>query len=321
MQPLIRIPVFRFIVPSPGSWSIHTTSSASTCRLQSIIDADDYKNNVDDHDVPMVMLESELLNEVEVTIPSDDDDDDDDEVDDIEPDQTSSSQTEHECLCDVLYHIGCTIIILMKSEIDYSPVGDYSEAVQCIVEKVFWCFVGFMKKARHNFRLDEVGIRRQLNTVSKIIKYKDSHLYRHLEKLEAEDCFFVYKMVLVLFRRELSFEQTLCLWEVMWADQAAIRAGIGEFAWSRIRQRAPPTDDLLLYAIAALALYHTLPLEYITVPKLLNKLQGEASPTTVRKLIDKMAQDGYVEPGSSRRLGKRVVHSDLTKKINYLPRF
>ncbi|GFP96409.1 horma domain-containing protein 1 [Phtheirospermum japonicum] len=62
------------------------------------------------------------------------------------------------------------------------------------------------------------------------------------------------------------------------------------------------------------ALYHTLPLEYITVPKLQNKLQGEASPTTVRKLIDKMAQDGYVEPGSSRRLGKRVVHSELTKK-------
>ncbi|KAL3649884.1 HORMA domain [Castilleja foliolosa] len=62
------------------------------------------------------------------------------------------------------------------------------------------------------------------------------------------------------------------------------------------------------------ALYHTLPLEYITVPKLQNKLQGEASPTTVRKLIDKMARDGYIEPGSSRRLGKRVVHSDVTKK-------
>ena len=58
-------------------------------------------------------------------------------------------------------------------------------------------------------------------------------------------------MVVVLFRRELTFEQTNCLWEVMWADQAAIRAGIGKSAWSRIRQRAPPTDDLLLYAIAA----------------------------------------------------------------------
>ncbi|GFP80524.1 serine/arginine-rich splicing factor sr45a [Phtheirospermum japonicum] len=213
-----------------------------------------------------------------------------------------------------------------KSKNYYSPVGDYSEAVQCVVEKVFWCFVGFMKKAHHNFRLDEAGIRRQLNTISKTIKYKDSHLYRHLKKLKADDCFFVYRMVVVLFRRELSFEQTLCLWEVMWADQAAIRAGIGKSAWSRIRQRAPPTDDLLfsvrgeeignekmtvildLQQIAfknddrqmivvaqngktgnmsvdsmyMKALYHILPLEYITVPKLLNKFQGEASPTTVR---------------------------------------
>ncbi|KAL4281289.1 hypothetical protein GQ457_03G014740 [Hibiscus cannabinus] len=120
--------------------------------------------------------------------------------------------------------------------------------------KAFWCFVGFMKKARHNFRLDEMGIRRQLNIVSKIIKCKDSHLYRHLEKVQAEDCSFVYRMVLVLFRRELTFEQTICLWEVMWADQAAIRAGIGKSAWSKIRQKAPPTDDLLLYAIAALVL-------------------------------------------------------------------
>nr|GEY79047.1 GTPase-activating protein GYP7-like isoform X2 [Tanacetum cinerariifolium] len=37
----------------------------------------------------------------------------------------------------------------------------------------------------------------------------------------------------------------------MWADQAAIRAGISKSAWNKIRQRAPPTEDLLLYAIAA----------------------------------------------------------------------
>jgi hypothetical protein len=31
--------------------------------------------------------------------------------------------------------------------------------------EAFWCFVGFMKKARQNFRVDEVGITRQLNKV------------------------------------------------------------------------------------------------------------------------------------------------------------
>ncbi|KAF8089947.1 hypothetical protein N665_0493s0008 [Sinapis alba] len=118
--------------------------------------------------------------------------------------------------------------------------------------EAFWCFVGFMKKARQNFRVDEVGITRQLNIVSKIIKSKDSQLYKHLEKVKAEDCFFVYRMVLVMLRRELTLEQTLFLWEVIWADQAAVRDGICKSSWSsRIKHQAPPTDDLLLYAIAA----------------------------------------------------------------------
>ncbi|XP_010515280.1 PREDICTED: GTPase-activating protein gyp7-like isoform X2 [Camelina sativa] len=154
--------------------------------------------------------------------------------------------------------------------------------------EVFWCFVGFMKKARHNFRLDEVGIRRQLNIVSKIIKSKDSQLYRHLEKLQAEDCFFVYRMVVVMFRRELTLDQTLCLWEVMWADQAAIRAGMGKSAWSRIRQRAPPTDDLVLYAIAASVLQRRKLIieKYNSMDEILRECHSMAGQLDVWKLLD-----------------------------------
>ncbi|XVF12879.1 hypothetical protein REPUB_Repub08aG0158000 [Reevesia pubescens] len=161
-----------------------------------------------------------------------------------------------------------------------SVVEDDSEA--------FWCFVGFMKRARHNFRLDEVGIRRQLNIVSKIIKCKDIHLYRHLEKLQAEDCFFVYRMVVVLFRRELNFEQTLCLWEVMWADQAAIRASIAKSAWGRMRLRAPPTDDLLLYAIAACVLQRRKLIieKYSSMDEILRECNSMSGHLDVWKLLD-----------------------------------
>lgn len=62
------------------------------------------------------------------------------------------------------------------------------------------------------------------------------------------------------------------------------------------------------------ALYYALPMDYVTVPKLLNKLEGEANQTSVRKLIDKMVRDGFVEAQSNGRLGKRVVHSDLTEQ-------
>ncbi|KAK2981919.1 hypothetical protein RJ640_019139 [Escallonia rubra] len=181
---------------------------------------------------------------------------------------------------------------LYDSEIGYCQgMSDLLSPIISVMEKdheAFWCFVGFMKKARHNFRLDEVGIRRQLNMVSKIIKGKDSNLYRHLEKLQAEDCFFVYRMVVVLFRRELNFEQTLCLWEVMWADQAAIRAGIAKSARGRMRLRAPPTDDLLLYAIAACVLQRRKLIieKYSSMDEIFRECNSMAGHLDVWKLLD-----------------------------------
>ncbi|XP_038678563.1 small G protein signaling modulator 2-like isoform X2 [Tripterygium wilfordii] len=196
-----------------------------------------------------------------------------------------------------IYHAARLVAILeayalYDPEIGYCQgMSDLLSPIISIVEEdheAFWCFVAFMKRARHNFRLDEVGIRRQLNIVSKIIKCKDIHLYRHLEKLQAEDCFFVYRMVVVLFRRELSFEQTLCLWEVMWADQAAIRAGIAKSAWGRMRLRAPPTEDLLLYAIAACVLQkRKLIIEkYNGLDEIMRECNSMAGHLDVWKLLD-----------------------------------
>ncbi|KAG0501230.1 hypothetical protein HPP92_001302 [Vanilla planifolia] len=197
----------------------------------------------------------------------------------------------------MIYHASRLVAVLeayamRDPEIGYCQgMSDLLSPILSVMEEdadAFWCFVGFMKKARHNFRLDEFGIRRQLGIVSKIIKFKDPHLYRHLEKLQAEDCFFVYRMVVVLFRRELNFEQTLCLWEVMWADQAAIRAGFGKSAWARIRMRAPPTDDLLLYAIAACVLQRRkLIIErYNSMDEILRECNNMAGHLDVWKLLD-----------------------------------
>ncbi|RDY05439.1 hypothetical protein CR513_10720, partial [Mucuna pruriens] len=190
------------------------------------------------------------------------------------------------------------LVAILEAYALYDPEIGYCQGMSDLLSPIvsvipedheaFWCFVGFMKKARQNFRLDEVGIRRQLDIVAKIIKFKDSHLFRHLQKLQAEDCFFVYRMVVVLFRRELTFEQTLCLWEVMWADQAAIRAGIGKSAWSRIRQRAPPTDDLLLYAIAASVLQRRKLIieKYSSMDEIIKECNGMAGHLDVWKLLD-----------------------------------
>ncbi|PWA94275.1 rab-GTPase-TBC domain-containing protein [Artemisia annua] len=196
-----------------------------------------------------------------------------------------------------IYHAARLVSILEAYALHDSEIGycqgmsDLLSPIISVMEddsEAFWCFVGFMKKARHNFRLDEVGIRRQLNIVSKIIKGKDSQFYKHLVELQAEDCFFVYRMVVVLFRRELSFEQTLCLWEVMWADQTAIRAGITKSAWGRMRLRAPPTDDLLLYAIAACVLQRRKLIieKYSSMDEILRECNSMAGHLDVWKLLD-----------------------------------
>ncbi|XP_022893051.1 GTPase-activating protein gyp7-like isoform X1 [Olea europaea var. sylvestris] len=197
----------------------------------------------------------------------------------------------------MIYH-AARLIAILEAYALYDPETGYCQGMSDLLSPIisvisddhvaFWCFVGFMRKARHNFRLDEMGIRRQLKIVSKIIKGKDSHLYKHLEKLQAEDCFFVYRMVVVLFRRELTFEQTLCLWEVMWADQAAIRAGIGRSTWGRMRLRAPPTDDLLLYAIAASVLQKRKLIveKYSSMDEIMRECNGMTGHLDVWKLLD-----------------------------------
>jgi meiosis-specific protein HOP1 len=52
----------------------------------------------------------------------------------------------------------------------------------------------------------------------------------------------------------------------------------------------------------------------VSVGKLHGKLDGEASQNMVRKLIEKMVQDGYVKNSANRRLGKAVIHSEVTNR-------
>ncbi|XP_004310076.1 PREDICTED: HORMA domain-containing protein 1-like [Fragaria vesca subsp. vesca] len=75
-------------------------------------------------------------------------------------------------------------------------------------------------------------------------------------------------------------------------------------------EKSPNANDHLYMK----ALYHVLPMQYVSIAKLQNKLGGEANQNTVRKMIDRMAREGFVETKGNRRLGKRVLHSDITKK-------
>ncbi|KAM1171055.1 hypothetical protein ACFX15_020893 [Malus domestica] len=77
-----------------------------------------------------------------------------------------------------------------------------------------------------------------------------------------------------------------------------------------VADRTPKVNDLMYMKV----LYHALPMQYVTVTKLQNKLGGEVNQTTVRKFIDKMAREGFLEAKGNRRLGKRVIRSEIAEK-------
>ena len=83
----------------------------------------------------------------------------------------------------------------------------------------FWCFERLMRKLRGNFRGTErsVGVESQLTNLASVTQVIDPKLHQHLETLGGGDYLFAVRMLMVLFRREFSFGDSLYLWEMMWA--------------------------------------------------------------------------------------------------------
>ncbi|CAL0328917.1 unnamed protein product [Lupinus luteus] len=83
----------------------------------------------------------------------------------------------------------------------------------------FWCFERLMRRLRGNFRCTDssVGVETQLTNLALITQVIDPKLHEHLEHLGGGDYLFAFRMLMVLFRREFSFCDSLYLWEMMWA--------------------------------------------------------------------------------------------------------
>ncbi|CAN4093223.1 unnamed protein product [Withania somnifera] len=83
----------------------------------------------------------------------------------------------------------------------------------------YWCFERAMRRLRENFKssTDSIGVQSQLGTLAQIVKTVDPKLHQHLEELDGGEYLFAFRMLMVLFRREFSFVDSLYLWEVMWA--------------------------------------------------------------------------------------------------------
>ncbi|KAG7820447.1 hypothetical protein KL928_001884 [Ogataea angusta] len=82
----------------------------------------------------------------------------------------------------------------------------------------FWAFASFMEPMERNFVKDLSGMKLQMQTLNELVQFMIPELYLHLEKCDANSLFFFFRMLLVWFKRELSFEDTMRLWEILWTN-------------------------------------------------------------------------------------------------------
>ncbi|KAK6255442.1 hypothetical protein SCA6_016747 [Theobroma cacao] len=82
----------------------------------------------------------------------------------------------------------------------------------------FWCFEMLLRRMRENFQMEgPTGVMKQLQALWHILELTDREIFAHLSNIGAESLHFAFPMLLVLFRRELSFNEALRMWEMMWA--------------------------------------------------------------------------------------------------------
>jgi hypothetical protein len=76
-------------------------------------------------------------------------------------------------------------------------------------------FVALMDKLGDNFRHDGRGMKYHLETLWRVLETLDPGLAAHLEALEASHLFFVFRWILVCFRREFDFGSICLIWDAL----------------------------------------------------------------------------------------------------------
>lgn len=82
----------------------------------------------------------------------------------------------------------------------------------------FWCFVKFMNRMERNFLRDQSGIRDQMLVLTQLCQLMLPQFSEHLNKCDSLDLFFSFRMLLVWFKREFSFNEICTIWEIFWTD-------------------------------------------------------------------------------------------------------
>ncbi|XP_017004704.2 uncharacterized protein Tbc1d15-17 [Drosophila takahashii] len=80
----------------------------------------------------------------------------------------------------------------------------------------FWCFVGFMELVFTNFDMDQAGMKTQFGQVRRLIEFANAPLFNYMRSHDSDNMYFCFRWLLVWYKRELSNEDVLKLWECLW---------------------------------------------------------------------------------------------------------
>ncbi|PPR86839.1 hypothetical protein GOBAR_AA33862 [Gossypium barbadense] len=80
----------------------------------------------------------------------------------------------------------------------------------------FWCFVALMERLGPNFNRDQNGMHSQLFALSKLVELLDAPLHNYFKQKDCLNYFICFRWILLQFKRELEYDQTMRLWEVLW---------------------------------------------------------------------------------------------------------
>ena len=126
-------------------------------------------------------------------------------------------------------HVMATQAILMTYVFAEKDRDGYVQGMSDLLSPIYvvldgeeeLAFAGFgtvMERMKGNFLADQSGMMRQLTDLQGLVRKMDFQLFTHLDQTGSLNLFFTYRWILTGFKRELSFPQTLRLWEVLFTD-------------------------------------------------------------------------------------------------------
>ena len=160
-------------------------------------------------------------------------------------------------------------------------------------------------------------MRAQLLTLDHLVQLMDPKLYLHLQSADSTNFFFFFRMLLVWYKREFEWADTLRLWETLWTDYLSsnfhlfIALAILEKHRDVIMEHLKHFDEVLKYSKFSASNAGSLESEFGNENILLTTTQSTSSPT--RSTSNPLSSAPKLSSAASSAPSKRWIGSTISQ--------